>query len=73
VDQGLDHLDRAYEERGKRVHGWSAAHRPWWRQTMVGASNIAPMILLFWKRDEESNRYGPNPRDGAPNEEAQLA
>jgi uncharacterized membrane protein YhaH (DUF805 family) len=63
----------AYEERARLLHDWTAVHRPWWLQALIGASSLALLILLLWKPDEGPNRYGPNPREGAPDEEAQLA
>jgi uncharacterized membrane protein YhaH (DUF805 family) len=66
-------INGAYEQAGRLVHGWSVVHRPWWLEAMVGASIVALLILLSWNPEEGPNRYGPNPRDGAPDEEAQLA
>jgi uncharacterized membrane protein YhaH (DUF805 family) len=44
---------------------------------IVTLSALAILVLLLWKDDEETNRYGPNPRYDAPAEAkiqpAQLA
>jgi len=66
-------INGAYEERAQLLHDWTVVHRPWWLQALISASSLAFLILLLWKPDEGPNRYGPNPRDGGPDEEAQLA
>ena len=35
-------------------------------QIALGLSWLAFLVLLFWKDEEGTNRYGPNPRYGGP-------
>jgi uncharacterized membrane protein YhaH (DUF805 family) len=39
---------------------------------VIGLSNVAVLVLIFWNDDPQPNRFGPNPRYDPP-ERSQLA